>query len=136
MKTTVRFLFILICSILSACGDEDEPAYGLFHLTLCMEGEADLAMGIHDAEVTISGNSKEISVGIVGEYDSFAISNDTPSWLTVKIVDKDNFNINVSALSGTDSRIGKVGFTVFKGGKSQAGVITIVQNEDLSKCSN
>lgn len=137
MKTSIRFLLILICGILTACGDDDEPAYGLFHLTLGMEADADVAMGIHDAEITINGYSKEISVGIVGEYDSFTISDGTPSWLTIKIVDEDNFIINVAALSGTDSRIGKVDFTVFKSGKSQAGAITILQNaltlDDLRK---
>jgi len=45
MKTSIRFLLILICGILTACGDDDEPAYGLFHLTLGMEADADVAMG-------------------------------------------------------------------------------------------
>lgn len=130
-------LLLLLPFIFTACRDVDEPEYGLFHLTLGMEGEADVAMGVHDAEITINGYAKEIRIGIVGEYDSFTISDGIPSWLTVKVVDEDDFIINVTALSEEDSRTGKVGFTVFNGSKSQTGSITIVQNaltlEDLQK---
>jgi len=137
MTKILKYLFILICCILTACGEDDGPEYGLFHLTLGMAAEADVAMGDHDAEITINGYAKEIRVGIIGEYDSFTVSDGTPSWLSVRIVDEKNFIINVSALSDADTRIGKVGFTVFKGSESQTGAITIVQNaltlEDLQK---
>ncbi|MCM1140129.1 MAG: DUF4827 family protein [Muribaculum sp.] len=134
----LKYLFIFILPlVLVACSDDNEPDYGLFHLTLGMEGDvvADVAMGTHDAEITINGYSTEIRVGIVGEYDSFAISDGIPSWMSVRVVDESDFIISVSALSGEDSRTGKVGFTVFKGSQSQTGVITVVQNaltlEDL-----
>lgn len=48
--------------------------------------------------------------------------------MTIKIDDENNFTIRVSALSGTDSRLGQVVFTVFKENKFQTGAITIVQN--------
>ncbi|MCM1356501.1 MAG: DUF4827 domain-containing protein [Staphylococcus sp.] len=137
MNKTLKYLIILICVLITACGKDDEPSYGLFHLTLGMEADADVAMGTHDAEITINGYAKEIRVGIVGEYDSFTVSDDVPSWMTVKIVDGRNFIINVSALSEVNSRTGSVGFTVLKGNKSQTGTITVVQNlltlEDLQK---
>ena len=99
-------------------------------------------MGIHSAEVTVNGYARWINVGIVGDFDSYTFSDDVPSWLTVipqggNIGSTHHFRIEVSKLTGGESRIGKVGFTVFKGSKSQAGTITVTQNpctlEDLKK---
>ncbi len=126
--------------ILTACSS-DEPGLDLFHLTLGSEADADIAMGIHSAEVTINGYARWIEVGIVGDFDSYSFSGDIPEWLTITdsemVTVPNSFRINVSALDGADTRIGKVGFTVFKGDQSQTGAVTITQNpctlEDLKK---
>lgn len=137
-----KFLFILFLPlILTACSN-DEPELDLFHLTLGTEADADIAMGIHSAEVAVNGYARWIDVGIVGDFDSYTLSDDVPSWLTVipqggNTGSTHHFRIEVSKLTGGESRIGKVGFTVFKGSKSQASTITVTQNpctlEDLKK---
>ena len=127
--------------ILTACSS-DEPELDLFHLTMGTEADADLAMGLHSAEVTINGYARWIDVGLVGDFDSYTLSDDVPAWLTVIpqggiIGTPHHFRIKVSELKDGESRIGTVGFTVFKGSKSQSGTITITQNpctlEDLKK---
>lgn len=124
----LKYLILMLLVALTACSEDNEPEYGLFHLTLGMEGGADVAMGNHDAEITINGYAKDIDVGIVGDFASFTISDGLPSWLTVETYADNKFFIHVSALSGSEQRVGKVGFTVFKGSQSQAGCITITQN--------
>lgn len=137
-----KFLFILFLPLIITACSNDEPELDLFHLTLGTEADADIAMGIHSAEVTVNGYAWWIDVGIVGDFDSYTFSDDVPSWLTVipqggNIGSTHHFRIEVSKLTGGESRIGKVGFTVFKGSKSQAGTITVTQNpgtlEDLKK---
>ncbi len=136
-----KFLFLVFLPfILTACNN-DEPELDLFHITLGTEADAEIGMGLHSAELTINGYARWIEVSIVGDIDSYTISDDIPDWLTISNSEMINvpncFRINVSALSGDESRIGKIGFTVFKGGKSQTGYITVTQNpctlEDLKK---
>lgn len=134
------FLCLTLPLILTACRN-DEPDPDLFHLTLGTEADADIAMGITSAEITINGYARCIDVGIVGDYDSFTLSDDIPDWMEISregIFDVPNsLRINVSALGGADSRTGKIGFTVFKGKRSQSGTITVTQNpctlDDLKK---
>lgn len=126
--------------ILTACSN-DEPELDLFHITLGIEADAEIGMGLHSAEVTINGYAHWIDVGIAGNIDSYTISDDIPDWMTVTKSDgasfPNHFSIDVAELSGGDTRVGKVSFTVFKGGKSQTGYITVTQNpctlEDLKK---
>ncbi len=133
-------LLFFLSFILTACGN-DEPDLDLFHLTVATEADADFAMGMHSAEFTINGYARWIEVGIIGDFDSYSHSDDIPDWLTIPnaevIATTHEFRINVSALGGDDSRIGKVDFTVIKGNQSQSGTITITQNpctlEDLKK---
>lgn len=136
-----KFLcFLIVPFILAGCSS-DEPELDLFHLTLGMEGDADVSMGTHSADITINGYARWIEVGIVGDFDSYILSDDYPAWLTITdsemIAMKNYFRINVTALDGADSRVGKIGFTVFKGTSTQSGSITITQNactiEDLKK---
>lgn len=136
-----KILFLVFLPfILTACNN-DEPELDLFHITLGTEADAEIGMGLHSAEVTINGYARWIEVGIVGDIDSYTLSDDIPDWLTISNSEMINvpncFRINVSALSGDESRIGNIGFTVFKGGKSQTGYITVTQNpctlEDLKK---
>lgn len=130
-------LFILPLILLTACSEDNEPDYGVFHLTIGTTSDADVAMGTHSAEITINGYAYIIDVGIVGENDSFVISDGYPDWLTVTKYDDKKFKIDVAELSGSESRTGGVNFVVFNGGKSETGYISITQNpltyEDLQK---
>lgn len=123
-----HLLLLILPFLFTACSKDNEPDYSLFNLAIGIEAESEIAMGIHSAEISINGYSNEINVGIVGDYDSFILSDGVPSWLTVQVIDENNFIIKIPALSNADSRSGEVGFTVFKGSKSQTGAITIVQN--------
>lgn len=132
---------MLLTLAITACSN-DEPELDLFHLTLGTEADADIAMDTHSAEININGYARWIDVGIVGNFDSYTLSDDVPSWLTVipqggNTGTPHHFRIEVSELKGGESRIGKVEFTVFKGSKSQSDTITITQNpctlEDLKK---
>lgn len=133
-------LLLLVPFIFTACGN-DEPELDLFHLSIATETDADIAMGIHSAELTVNGYARWIEVGLVGDFDSYSLSDDIPDWLSISnaevIATTHRFRINVSALGGGDSRIGKVCFAIFKGNQSQSGTITITQNpctlEDLKK---
>lgn len=136
-----KFLFFIFLSfILTSCRN-DNPDMDLFHLTLCTEADAESKMGIHSAEITINGYARWIDIGIVGDFDSYTLSEDIPDWLTISkaemITTSHQFRINASALDGDESRTGKVDFTIFKGNQSQSGTITIIQNpctiEDLKK---
>lgn len=126
--------------ILTACSN-DEPELDLFHITLGIEADAEIGMGLHSAEVTINGYAHWIDVGIAGNIDSYTISDDIPDWMTITKSDgasfPNHFSIDVADLSGGDTRVGIVNFTVFKGGKSQTGYITVTQKpcslEDLKK---
>lgn len=137
-----KILFILLLPLIITACNNDEPELDLFHLTLGTEADADIAMGIHSAEVTVNGYARWIDVGLVGNFDSYTLSDDVPSWLTVipqggNTGSTHHFRIEVSALNNDESRVCKVGFTVFKGSKSQTGTITVTQNpctlEDLKK---
>ncbi len=134
-----KYIWLIVLPfILTACSG-DEPKLDLFHLTLGTTSDAEVAMGIHSAQVTINGYVRVIDVGVVGDFDYYTITDNIPEWISVSYSTTlpNRFEINVAALDGNDSRIGKVGFTVFKGSKSQAGEITIIQNpctlEDLKK---
>lgn len=136
-----KFLLLLFLPLILTACNSDEPELDLFHLTLGAEADADIAMGLHSAEVTINGYARWIEAGIVGDFDSYTLSDDIPEWLSISNAEVINtshqFRINVSALGGGDSRIGKIGFTVFNSNQSQSGTITITQNpctlEDLKK---
>lgn len=132
-------LVLLFPFILSACGS-DEPL-DLFHLTLGTEADAEIVMATHSADITINGYPRWIEVGIVGDFDSYSISDDVPDWLVISkaemITTQHQFRIDISGLDGVDSRSGKICFTVFKGSQSQSGEIRIIQNpctlEDLKR---
>ena len=137
-----NFLFILFLPLIITACSNDEPELDLFHLTLGTEADADIAMGIHSAEITINGYARWIDVVLVGDFDSYSLSDDVPNWLTATSQGGNtgtphHFRIDVSKLNSDESRVGIVGFTVFKGTKSQTGTITITQNpctlEDLKK---
>ena len=139
MKKLLNILLSLV--ILTACSS-GEPELDLFHLALATEADADLGMGIHSAEITINGYARWIDVGIVGNFDSYTLSDAVPSWLTVipqggNIGTPHRFRIKVAELNDDESRIGKVGFTVFNGSQSQTGSSTITQHpntlEDMKK---
>lgn len=128
-----KLIFILLMPFLFiACGNDDsEPE--LFRLAIQTEPVAEIAMGIHSAEITVGAEEKEISIDLIGDFDSYNISAGFPEWLTVtRSSDYSNrFVIKVAGLEGNDIRVGKVNFTVLKGNQSQSGSITIIQKYNL-----
>lgn len=129
-------LILLFPLIFTACW-RDEPEPELFHLTLGMEGQADVEMGLYSADLTINGYARWIEVGIIGNFDSYTISDEMPDWVSITELPHypSHFKINVAALDVSESRTGAVSYTVTKGRKSQSGQVTITQNpltqEDL-----
>ena len=136
MKRKLLYLLTLPL-ILVACNEDNEPDYGVFHLTIGTTSDADVAMGIHSAEVIINGYAHTLDIGIAGENDSFVISDGYPDWMTVTQYKDKHFYIDVAELSSSESRTGVVNFVVFKGSKSETGYVSVTQNpltyEDLQK---
>lgn len=128
-------LLVLLPFVLTACRDETPEE--IYHLTLGTESEAEVAMGVYSAEVTINGYARWVDFGVIGNFQACKLSDDIPEWLTVTALPErpNHFRIDVSELTGTETRVGQVEFTVFKGSRSQSGAITITQNpctlEDL-----
>lgn len=124
------FLFLFISLILTACRKET-PALDLFHLTIGTEADAHIAMGLHSAEITVDDKARWIEVGLVGDIDSYTLSDEIPDWLTISDAEVINvphhFRINVSELGSEETRIGSIDFTVTKGQLSQTGTITVTQ---------
>ncbi|MCM1290632.1 MAG: DUF4827 domain-containing protein [Bacteroides sp.] len=137
MKQLRYFLLLVLPFFITACSEDNEPDYGVFHLTIGTTSDVDVAMGTHSAEVTINGYAYKIDVGVVGENDSFVISDGYPDWMTVTQYRDKHFYIDVAELSSSESRTGVVNFVVFRGNKSETGYISITQNpltyEDLQK---
>lgn len=128
-----KLIFILLMPFLFiACGNDD-PEPDLFRIAIQTEPVAEIAMGIHSAEITIGGDEKEMTIDLIGDFDSYNISAGIPAWLTVtRSSDYSNrFIIKVSLLKGSDPRVGKVDFTVLKGNQSQSGSITIIQKYNI-----
>lgn len=128
-----KLIFILLMPFLFiACGNDD-PEPELFRLAIQTEPVAEIAMGIHSAEITVGAEEKEISIDLIGDFDSYNISAGFPEWLTVTRSSdfSTRFVIKVAGLEGNDIRVGKVNFTVLKGNQSQSGSITIIQKYNL-----
>lgn len=134
-----KYLFLLFFSfiLLTACSDDNEPEYGVFHLTIGTTSDAEIELETHSADVTINGYAHTIEIGVAGENDSFIISDGYPDWMTVTINGDKRFKIDVAELSGSEYRTGVVNFVVFSGNKSETGYISVTQNpltiEDLRK---
>lgn len=129
-KKLISILFMSFLFI--ACGNDD-PEPDLFRIAIQTEPVAEIAMGIHSAEITIGGEGKEMTIDLIGDFDSYSISAGIPEWLTVtRSSDYYNrFVIKVAGLEGNDTRVGKVNFTVLKGNQSQSGSIAIIQKYNL-----
>lgn len=78
-----------------------------FHLEILTlpSGESEVSLGVHSAEIGINGIENEISVGLVGDFDSFILSDGIPDWLTVSTADN-IITIAVSTNIGGEKRIG------------------------------
>lgn len=126
-----KFMSIFFPLILTACG-EIGPELDLYHIAIQTEPVAEIAMGLHSAEITIDGNPKEIVIDLVGEFDSYSLSDDIPDWMTVTTTPyySRQFTIHVAGLGDGGSRTGEVGFIVSKDKKSQSGTITITQKPE------
>lgn len=114
------------CLILSGCGD-DEPDHetDLFSLAVQLEGEGEIAMGIHDCEIIVPGNQQYISIDIIGDYDYFRITA-VPDIGMVTSGDK-RIKILLTNNLGETSQTGILEFTVYKGKSWNNGSVTVTQ---------
>lgn len=123
----IKFLIFLLPFFFVACGD-DEPEQNLFSIAVQLGGEGEIAIGQHDCEITVNGYGQYITVDLIGDFDSFRIGNNIPSWLMVTSGER-RIKIAVPDIAGMDTRTGKIEFTVFKGKAQNTGSITITQKE-------
>lgn len=122
----LKLLLLILPFFVISCGNEEEPEPNLFSFAVQLDSEGEVALGVHHCEITIPGEQQYIKVTLIGDFDSFDISNDMPSWLTVTPGEK-TISILVSSLGDGAARSGKIGFTVFKGNTRNTGSITVLQ---------
>lgn len=131
MNNSIKYLKILLFLLplfFVSCGNEEEPEENLFSLAVQLQGEGEIALGVHDCEVVIPGNAQYVKLTLLGDYDSFNISAGYPSWMLVTSGDK-TISISVADIADAQTRTGTVAFTVFKGKSHNTGSITITQKD-------
>lgn len=128
MKTTLRFLFFFLCSILTACGN-DEPANNLFEIwvTEAPRG-SELTINDTDCGISTKGDAQTIEITLLGDYDSFRITSGIPDWIYCTS-STHTMKFKLSAYDGEESdvRSADVSFKVSKGKTSVNGRIIIHQ---------
>ena len=117
---------LVACLIFAGCSD-DEPDHeaDLFSLAVQLEGEGELAMGIHDCEIIVPGNQQYISIDIIGDYDCFRVTA-VPDIGMVTSGDK-RIKILLTNNLGETSQTGTLEFTVYKGKSWNKGTVTVTQ---------
>lgn len=104
----IKYLIFLLPFFFVACGD-DEPEQNLFSIAVQLGGEGEVAIGQHDCEITVNGFGQYVTVDLLGDFDSFSVSNSIPSWLMVTTGER-RIKIAVPDMAGTPSRSGKIDF--------------------------
>ena len=126
MNKLHTIISLVACLILSGCSnDEPDHEADLFSLAVQLEGEGELAMGIHDCEITVPGNQQYISIDIIGDYDYFRVTA-VPDIGMVTSGDK-QIKILLTNNLGETSQTGILEFTVYKGKGWNKGAVTITQ---------
>lgn len=126
MNKLHTIISLVACLILSGCSnDEPDHEADLFSLAVQLEGEGELAMGIHDCEITVPGNQQYISIDIIGDYDYFRVTA-VPDIGMVTSGDK-RIKILLTNNHGETSRTGTLEFTVYKGKSWNKGTVTVTQ---------
>lgn len=126
MKILLTTITVVICLIISGCSsDEPDHEADLFSLAVQLEGEGELAMGIHDCEIIVPGNQQYISIDIIGDYDYFRVTA-VPDIGMVTSGDK-RIKILLTNNLGETSRAGTLEFTVYKGKSWNKGTVTVTQ---------
>lgn len=126
MDKLLTIMSFVACLILSACGD-DEPDHeaDLFSLAVQLEGEGEIAMGIHDCEITVPGNQQYITIDILGDYDYFRVTA-VPSIGMVTSGDK-RIKILLTNNLEESTQTGILEFIVYKGKSKNDGSVTVTQ---------
>lgn len=123
-----KFLFILaLLPILVSCGD-DEPKNKLFSYVVTeIPTDAEYSIDGTDLGISTTGDEQSITISLVGDFDSFNVSDDVSSWVTVQTSGAIKLTLSEYFGEEFDMRSGVVAFTVFKGTQSEAGRIIIHQ---------
>lgn len=126
MNKLLTIMSFVACLIFAGCSD-DEPDHeaDLFSLAVQLEGEGELAMGIHDCEIIVPGNQQYISIDIIGDYDYFRVTA-VPDIGMVSSGDK-RIKILLTNNLGETSQTGTLEFTVYKGKSWNKGTVTVTQ---------
>lgn len=119
-------LLLIIPLLLLSCRTEEPNPEGLFRMTMWYEAPAETTMNLHDAEIILNGNRKEIHVTLIGEFDILDILDEVPEWINLRIEGK-NMIIVVSPLEGDQERSHTINFIVYRGNYYQTGFIKILQ---------
>lgn len=126
MNKLLTIISLVACLILSGCSnDEPDHEVDLFSLAVQLDGEGELAMGIHDCEITVPGNQQYISIDIIGDYDYFRVTA-VPDIGMVSSGDK-QIKILLTNNLGETSQTGILEFTVYKGKGWNKGSVTVTQ---------
>ncbi len=128
MKKTLFLLSLLLTLVIVSCQrDEPENQEGLFRLTMGTMSPTEIAMGLHDADVSFKGYANFVQVNLIGTYDEYFFSDQPiPNWMTVT-KEKDSFKIDVTDNDTDSAREFTLYFTVKKMHRRQSGSISITQ---------
>ena len=101
------------CLIFAGCSDEPDHEADIFSLAVQLEGEGELAIGIHDCEIIVPGNQQYISIDIIGDYDYFRVT----TVLDIGMVSSGDKQIKILLTNNleTTSLSGVLEFPIYKG---------------------
>ena len=117
----------MLSFFLVACSD-DEPKNPVFEIFVKTANPGtEITIDNSDCGVFINGEEQNIQIALVGDYDSFDVSDDVPDWISIN---KDGLiTLHIFEYKGdeNDMRSASIDFTVFKGNKTVDGNIFIHQ---------
>lgn len=124
-KFSLLFLFLPLLFV--ACSDEDSDNRLFAIRVIETPQEAEISIDDTDCYISINGFAQSISVSLVGDFDSFNISDGVAEWITIS-VEASTITLALSGFNDEDDvRNAAIGFTVFKGGESVSGRIIVHQ---------
>ena len=117
----------MLSFFLVACSD-DEPKNPVFEIFVKTANPGtEITIDNSDCGVFINGEEQNIQIALVGDYDSFDVSDDVPDWISIN---KDGLiTLHIFEYKGDENnmRSASIDFTVFKGNKTVDGHIFIHQ---------
>ncbi len=117
----------MLSFFLVACGD-DEPKNPVFEIFVKTANPGtEITIDKTDCGVSINGEEQNVQIAMVGNYDSFDVSDDVPDWISVNKNGLITLHIFEYKSDENDMRSATIDFTVFKGNKTTEGHIFVHQ---------